>query len=129
MSHRTVVVVEDNPDARELMVELLVDRGYPVLAAEHGQAALDHLRRANRPCLVLLDLHMPVMDGWKFQAELLRDPALRATPVVVLSAFGSHQALPPGVNGYIPKPVDVELLFAVVQRYCDRAELPPLMGT
>jgi CheY-like chemotaxis protein len=60
--------------------------GYSVAAAANGREAIDHLRERGRPCVILLDLMMPIMDGWQFRAEQLRDPGLAPIPVIVISA-------------------------------------------
>lgn len=81
----TVLVVDDDPDAREALCEVLAHRGYGVAMAANGAEALAYLRRAPAPMLILLDLTMPVMDGWAFLAERNRAPDLRALPVLVVS--------------------------------------------
>ncbi|HTV18000.1 MAG TPA: response regulator [Polyangiaceae bacterium] len=115
-----VLVVEDEPDIREMMVALLESRGYAVAAAADGADALAQLRAGRAPCLILLDLMMPVMDGWTFCREKGRDPALAGIPVIVVSAVSRqdrrNQALP--VVEHISKPIQVESLLAAVARFC-----------
>ena len=89
--NRSILIVEDDSDLREALSEVLRDEGYSVESAADGREALDRLRRDLRPSLILLDLTMPVMNGWQFRAEQRRDPALSEIPVVVLSA-GDHLA-------------------------------------
>lgn len=117
---RYILLVEDNPDTRDSMTILLELQGYRVVGAANGQEALDSLRSDGRPCLILLDLMMPVLDGWGFRAEQQRDPALADIPVVVLSADGSvdEKAASLGVADYLRKPFEVDDLLGLVKRHC-----------
>jgi DNA-binding response OmpR family regulator len=80
-----VLIVEDDTALRELLRRMLEREGYAVLEAEHGRAALDRLRDGT-PGIILLDLMMPVMDGFEFLVELRREDAWRGIPVIVLTA-------------------------------------------
>jgi CheY-like chemotaxis protein len=114
----TVLVVDDDPDIRETLSELLDANGYEVLEAENGQIALDVLKSTPRfPCVVLLDLSMPVLDGREFLRRRASDPILRSIPVVVVS--GSNQPADPieGIDGYLRKPVKFERLIEVIEHY------------
>jgi CheY-like chemotaxis protein len=115
---KTILVVEDDAATRDALVLILSDRGFTVLGAANGQEALGVLRGATRPDLILLDLMMPIMDGWQFRREQGRDPALAAIPVVVLSADGNVQQKAASLRAadYLQKPVDVEHLLEVVRR-------------
>jgi CheY-like chemotaxis protein len=117
--HR-ILLVEDDEATRTAMALALELQGFTVDAAANGQEALDLLRAAAQPCLILLDLMMPVMDGWQFRDEQRQDPALAAIPVVVVSADGSvpQKAATLGATDYLQKPVDVDQLVNTVQRYC-----------
>ncbi len=84
-----VLVVEDEPDIRDLMVAILESEGYTVRAAADGAEALAQLQLGNPPCVILLDLMMPVMDGWTFCREKQKFPELAAIPVVVVSAVSN----------------------------------------
>jgi CheY-like chemotaxis protein len=112
--HR-VLVVEDHVDSRELLAEFLEALGYAVEAASNGQEALERLRRAPKPEVVLLDLMMPVMSGWELMEHVRADPELSGLPVVVVSGAGSSQPLPEGAYGSVPKPVDLNSLRAAVE--------------
>ena len=117
---RSILIVEDDPDLREALSEVLRDEGYSVAMAADGREALDCLRRPWRPSLILLDLTMPVMNGWQFRAEQRQDPALSAIPVVVLSA-GDHlaeQMRPLGITDYVRKPIELKYLLRLIERYC-----------
>jgi CheY-like chemotaxis protein len=115
------LVVDDDPDVRLALSEALEREGFVVASAAHGLEALRVLRaRGDAFDLVLLDLMMPVMNGWQFRREQQEDPALAAIPVLVLSA-GSHiaeAAASIGATGYLRKPVDLHELLAMVGRSC-----------
>lgn len=115
-----VLVVEDDPDIVEAMVFVLEDAGYRVSVAENGSQALDRLRAVPAPCLILLDLMMPIMDGWQLLAELSRDPRLAAIPVVVVTGAGKavRRAPPAGARDMLEKPVSLDRLLGTVQRHC-----------
>ena len=115
-----VLIVEDDSDLRETLSEILTDEGYRVWSAEHGQAALDCLRDGSKPCLILLDLTMPVMNGWQFRAEQREDPDLCEIPVVVISAGANlaDQVVPLGIHDFIRKPIQLGQLLATGGRYC-----------
>src|SRR5262245_27414520 len=83
-----VLIVEDDHDVRELFAESLEEAGYRVATACDGRDALAHLRApgAEKPAVILLDLMMPVMDGWALREELLRDEELKRIPIVVMTA-------------------------------------------
>jgi CheY-like chemotaxis protein len=85
---RRVLIVEDDPAICSSISEALREEGFDVATAAHGRAALELLRTAPRPSAIVLDLMMPVMDGWDFRHEQLRDPALKDIPVVVVTAAG-----------------------------------------
>lgn len=112
---KDVLIIEDTPEVRQLLSEVLAAKGYTVWQAENGLQGLETLRQLGRPCLVLLDLVMPVMDGWEFQRQLRADPQLRGTRVIVVSGSGEHQSLPEQVEAFLPKPVDLPRLGALLQ--------------
>ena len=117
----SILVVDDDRAIREMLIESLRDEGYRVEAAGDGVEALSYLRgSAETPCLSLLDLMMPRMDGWQFLAEQRATSNLAAIPVVVLSARpdGYDQAQLLRVSAYIPKPIDFALLFDAARRFC-----------
>jgi CheY-like chemotaxis protein len=115
-----VLVVDDDNDVRDALTAILEDEGYQVTSVANGLDALNYLRAALPPCLILLDLMMPVMDGWLFRTTQMRDPALASIPVVVLSAFSNVPRLVANLNvaDYIQKPVELETLLTTVERYC-----------
>src|SRR5436309_15353506 len=123
MAAEPILVVEDDPDVRDALVLLLEGEGYAVTSARNGQEALEQLRAAP-PALVLLDLMLPVMDGFEFRVQQLQDPALARVPVIVLSSGGdlTRKVEPLHVDACLSKPLDLERLLALVAR---RVGKPP----
>ena len=120
-TRRKVLVVEDNEDIRDAVAVSLEDAGYDVSVAANGAIAIDALRESNDlPCLILLDLMMPVMDGVQFLQEMRSDPRLSALPVVVITADGSAitKATALGTHGGLRKPVRLNELLSTVSKYC-----------
>lgn len=115
-----VMIVEDDAFIRDDLAEILADEGYPVATAGNGAEALDLLRGGDPPSLILLDLMMPVMDGWQLRRELLKDAALARIPIVVLSGAGSvkSEAASLGAVGYVSKPFKLETLLRLIARHC-----------
>ncbi len=114
----SVLVVDDDPDIRDFIVDLLELNGYLVDTAEHGGVALEKVRQA-RPDLLLLDMMMPIMDGWAFLHECRRDHVCRCVPVVIVSAAATlteQSAEGLGVKGLIHKPFELDELLATVER-------------
>lgn len=117
-SSQVVLVVDDDRDIRGTLGQVLEEEGYETAVAADGREALRLLREGLRPCVILLDLTMPGMDGWDFRADQLRDPELRTIPVVVITAagfraetIGSQLA---GV-GFIRKPLPLEEVLTVIE--------------
>ena len=115
-----VLVVDDDRDIRDSLVELIEDRGYRAVGAGNGVEALDVLRASPAPpCLILLDLMMPMMDGREFREHQVGNPAWRDIPVIVISAYNDveAQARALGVD-HMRKPLAMRPLIEAVQRYC-----------
>lgn len=118
-----VMVVEDDLDVRESMAEVLQDSAYRVVTAINGRDAMQQLRAsAEKPCVILLDIMMPVMDATQFRAEQREDPELNAIPVVLLSAHARmlETATALKVEGALEKPVKLDMLLSTVRRFCVR---------
>ena len=120
---RTVLVVDDDGDIRDALCLVLEHNGYRALSAANGQEALSRLRSDGEVDLILLDMMMPVMDGWGFRMSQPEGPAFVKIPVVVLTGDGraSSKAAAIGAVGYLKKPLDLGDLLAVVARHCSRA--------
>src|SRR5262245_35120462 len=105
-SGKRVLIVEDDEDVRAALAAFLEGEGHSVTEAAHGADALTRLQEPNEICLIVLDLWMPVMDGWQFRAAQKKDPALAAVPVVVITADPSakQRARDFGEAGWMTKP-------------------------
>ena len=112
----TVLIVDDDEDACDLTTLVLQRAGYDVATAVNGEEALTYLRRYPAPCLILLDLAMPIMDGWEFLSEREKDPALRAIPVIIASGERGvvKRALAAGVE-FLPKPLQRASLLSALE--------------
>lgn len=113
-----VLVVDDDADIRELLAQFLEVEGFRVTSARNGQEAIDRLRHGDRACVILLDLMMPVMNGWQFRDEQKQDPALAGIPVVVISAVIADHVPPIDANAYMRKPLDLDRLLSTVRTFC-----------
>jgi CheY-like chemotaxis protein len=115
-----VLVVDDDADIRDSIGDILELRGYDVSRAANGREALDRLRRGPRPCVILLDLMMPVLNGWEFREQQRGDAALAEVPVVIISGDGStdQKAASVGVSEYLRKPLELSAILDVVRRHC-----------
>lgn len=114
-----ILIVEDDPDLRGMLCDVLEAEGFPAVCAANGREALTSLQSLRDPadvCLVLLDLMMPVMSGHQFLEERKANPRLSDIPVVIMSAkwdeAGTH-ALP-----FVRKPVDLEVLMTIARQHC-----------
>ena len=110
-----VLVVDDDPDLLDVTSFVIETEGMAVETARNGEQALALLGTGRLPALVLLDLMMPVMNGWEFLAAVANDPLLKVIPVVVLTAAEHVQV--PGALEVLSKPMDLKELLRVVERY------------
>jgi len=124
-----VLVVDDDPLVREALTVALSSQGFEVASAADGYGALE-LLRVQQPSVVLLDLEMPTMDGWRFRAEQVRDKRIASVPVVVLSGRGdaARQARALGVAGGLQKPFDLDELEDKLCRAARARHAPPGAG-
>jgi CheY-like chemotaxis protein len=115
-----VLVVDDDADIRDSIGDILELRGYQVVRAANGREALERLRSGPLPCVILLDLMMPVLNGWEFRAQQTSDQKLAEVPVVVISGDGStdQKAASIGVQEYLRKPLELSAILDVVRRHC-----------
>ncbi len=117
-----VLVIEDDPDIRDVLVAVLESEGYDATSAANGLSGLSEARRRH-PDLILLDLMMPVMDGWVFRTEQVHDPSIAHIPVVVVSAFKDMKNI--DAAEYIQKPCEIPALLDAVERHRLRAAAAP----
>jgi CheY-like chemotaxis protein len=127
---RQALVVEDDEDIRDLLSTLLTVLGFEVREASNGQVGLETLRTGWKPDLIVLDLMMPVMNGWAFRAEQRKIDGLREVPVIVLSArrppYREADDTSFEVAEILPKPFDLDYFLAAVSRHCpDAAAMQP----
>jgi CheY-like chemotaxis protein len=115
-----VLVVEDDPDLLAALAGALEEEGFGVSRARHGLEALGQLRSGRRPCVILLDLMMPIMNGWQFRHEQRQDRELARIPVVVVSAKtdSAQHAAWLEADAYLEKPLSLGRLLEVVNRFC-----------
>lgn len=118
---KLIYIVEDDGDIRDAFVEIVSDlNGYSVMVAENGRVGIDKLKIAEKlPDLILLDVLMPVLDGFGFRQEQLNDPRLAHIPIVVLSA--SHNitdlAHKMRAKAYLKKPIEIEDLMTAIEEF------------
>lgn len=121
--HCPVLIVEDDADLREMMAQLLSLEGYRADAVANGSDALEYLADgADTPDVILLDLMMPVMDGWEFRRRQLENPRIAGVPVVVLSAVDPSRMPELGGAAFLKKPLDFDRLLELVRRFCARPD-------
>ena len=109
-----VLVIDDDRDLLQVLSAMLQACGYDVTAVPNGAKALEHLAQSDPPDLIVLDMMMPVMDGWQFRIEQRRDPRLAAIPVLVLSADSTPKAVAVDADGFLQKPFDTPVLLRTV---------------
>ena len=118
-----ILVVDDDDDFREPLCEVLLEAGYPVQQAENGEVALQRVQE-ELPGIVLLDLKMPVLDGWGVMERMRKEPRSAGVPILILSAYGFEwESELLGAQGYIPKSVGVD---EILERVRKSAGEPPL---
>jgi CheY-like chemotaxis protein len=115
-SRAPILVVEDDASTRAALCDILKLEGYKVAGVRDGIEALDYVHHNALPCLIILDLMMPRMDGWRFRAEQKKDPALAKCPVVVVSASIRERFI--DADYVMQKPVDLDGLLSAVAEYC-----------
>lgn len=111
--HPDVLVIDDDPDVRWSLVEVLAQLGVVAIAAENGAEGL-RLALERSPRLILLDLRMPVMDGWQFLDQRRTRPKLARIPVAIITAEATDRPAGPDVQALIEKPADEDALRALL---------------
>jgi CheY-like chemotaxis protein len=112
---RFVLIVDDDPDLLDATSFVIENEGMAVVTARNGEEALALLSAGRLPAVVLLDLMMPVMNGWEFLAAVANEPLFKAIPIVALTA--AEHAEVPGAIEVLSKPMDLKELIRVVERY------------
>ena len=115
----TVLVVDDDPYLQRVMMKFLTLEGFAPVLAGNGEEALTYLRGGGSARVILLDLRMPVMDGWTFRREQRNDPGIADIPVVVLSGAEAEQVSELDAAAAFYKPVSFTEIIAVVRRLCE----------
>jgi DNA-binding response OmpR family regulator len=114
---RNILIVEDEQDIRENLKMLLELEGYKVFTAVNGEDGLKVLRTMERPCLILLDLLMPVMNGMEFLKEKRHEDTIAQIPVCIVSGVAEKPEMN-GVSGFIKKPIDLDVLLKFIKSHC-----------
>lgn len=123
----TILLVEDNEMNRDMLSRRLSRRGFNVLRAENGQAGVE-LTASQRPDLVLMDMSLPVIDGWEATRRIKADPSTSTIPVIALTAHAMasdrEMALQAGCDDYDSKPVDLARLIGKIEQLLGAAQMP-----
>ena len=121
MKKGPILVIDDDKEIRESLSDVLSDEGYVVVLAENGQEGLDFLNTTKQlPCMVFLDLMMPVLDGQGFRKEQMNNPDFSKIPTILFSANGQldKRALDIGMTDFLKKPIDLDELLSIAAKYC-----------
>ena len=120
---RVILIVEDDPKNLKLIRDLLQIRGYTALEATDGKQGVD-MARAKMPDLILMDIQMPVMDGFEAISILKADPVTKSIPIIALTAFAmqgdKEKCMEAGCNDYITKPLDTRAFVTKVREYLEK---------
>ena len=122
-----ILLVEDDDTLGDILATVLQDQGYRVALASNGKEAIDYLRTGQRPRLILLNLVMPALNGWKLHQQIKMVPELAEIPVIVLSGVDNLQrkAAALGANEYLVKPYNINTLLDSVRHYCQPSRVGP----
>lgn len=119
-SNRAVLIVDDDEDIRQILADILRSEGYDSAMAADGREALQYLERHPPPCTILLDLMMPVMDGWEFARAARANPKFAEIPIIIMSAHVSARQASTTLSAYafLEKPLDMDRLLGLVEKAC-----------
>jgi two-component system cell cycle response regulator DivK len=119
MSKR-ILVVEDQPDNRQIIRDMLAETDYEIAEAENGEEALAAIAK-ERPDLILMDIQLPVMDGYAATRRIKNDPALKSIPIIAVTSYAlsgeEKKAREAGCDDYVPKPYSPRQLLAKIRQY------------
>jgi two-component system chemotaxis response regulator CheY len=119
VTHCPVLIVEDDVELREMMAQLLSLEGFATATAANGREALEYPQDGHEmPHVILLDLMMPVMDGWEFRRQMQSDPDIAGLPVIILSALDPSRAKDVDATAFLKKPLDFDRLLTLVRQHC-----------
>jgi len=113
-----VLIVEDDAELRDMMSHLLELEGFHASTVSNGAEALRYLHGGDTPDVILLDLMMPIMDGWEFRRRQASNPAIANVPVIVLSTLDQARAANVSAEAFLKKPLDFDRLLQLVRQYC-----------
>jgi CheY-like chemotaxis protein len=129
MCNGSILVVDDDDAIRQAVQEILEMEGYNVTTAANGAEALQLLKELPPPCVILLDLMMPVLNGWQFLEAKSKTAAIEQLPVVVVSAVADPtRESDHGATQIVRKPPDVDSLLEIVSQYCQAAQVTAATG-
>jgi two-component system, cell cycle response regulator DivK len=119
MSKR-ILVVEDQEDNRRILRDLLTSADYEIMEAENGEEAIASVAK-QRPDLILMDIQLPILDGYEATRRIKADPALRSIPIIVVTSYAmsgdDEKARAAGCDDFVPKPYSPRQLLAKIRRY------------
>jgi CheY-like chemotaxis protein len=118
VSHCPVLIVEDDPDLSEMIEQLLLLEGYQARRVGNGLEALEYLSQGNTADVILLDLMMPIMDGWEFRRRQQANPTISHVPVIVLSALEPTRRTEVSAVAFLRKPLDFDRLLELIRQHC-----------
>ena len=125
MSKR-ILVVEDHADNRQIIRDMLAPTGYEITEVENGEEALAAIAN-QRPDLILMDIQLPVMDGYETARRIKADPALRSIPIIAVTSYAlsgeEKKARAAGCDEYVPKPFSPRQLLAKIRNFLQRSQL------
>jgi two-component system, cell cycle response regulator DivK len=117
---RRILVVEDQPDNRQIIRDMLAPTDYEITEAEDGQQALEAIA-TQRPDLILMDIQLPIIDGYIATRKIKADPALRSIPIIAVTSYAlsgeEKKAREAGCDDYVPKPFSPRQLLAKIRQY------------
>ena len=119
-----IMVIEDDDDIRELMKAMLEAEGYYSITASNGEEGLELLSQSEtKPCMILLDMMMPIMDGWTFAEVAKKNVQYRNIPLLAVTAFSDQMSLRENFQGVLKKPVRFDILLDIVRHYCPNEKM------
>ena len=117
---KCILVVEDQPDNRQILRDLLGSAGYELVEAENGVEALAAVAK-RRPDLILMDIQLPILDGYETTRRMRSNSELRSVPIIAVTSYAlagdDAKALAAGCNGYVTKPYSPRQLLAKIREY------------